>query len=370
MSKFTVRLYQFSLAIPKLCLKWIRKKPEKVNSILVAHNLLLGDTVMLVPLLSRLRARYPNSRICLLCKKPFIALLKNNPYQITLCAYSPCDLQSVRQIVRQGPFDLAFIPGENRYSWLALAAGSRWITGHKASAFSWKSLPLNEMQKYPQTAMAWSDAIASLVPGPQPESIPWQAEGLTPLSNKRYVVLHVGASTPTRFWPAERWFALAQWLLDKGYMPVWSSGRKEIALIEAADPEQRFTRYAGVLSSGGLLSLLKNAVFVVCPDTGVAHVAKLVNVPTLILYGPGNPVAFGKGQFWSGNIIISSGFNKIDCRDQQELFSRKVQWLYRCGRNETTCKNFSNGYSACMLSISLDDVKKAVNTLTEIKYYD
>jgi 3-deoxy-D-manno-octulosonic-acid transferase len=40
-----------------------RKYPVKIRRVLLAHHLLLGDTLMLTPLISKLRARYPEADI-------------------------------------------------------------------------------------------------------------------------------------------------------------------------------------------------------------------------------------------------------------------------------------------------------------------
>ncbi len=368
MSKFTARLYQFSRALPRLCLKpFQKKKPENIKSVLVAHNLLLGDSVMLAPLLSKLRQRYPGAKIVLLCKKPFLSLLAKNPWGVQVYPYAPSDAQTVRQIVRSGPYDLAFVPGDNRYSWLALAAGARWIVGHREAKPTWRSWPLHQALPYPDLPMSWGDAMAAMAEGDAPASEPWLSDTPAPFVGKPYVVLHVGASNPTRFWPSEHWLEVAQWLEAQGYTPVWSGGASEQHLVHAADPDARFLSFAGKLSLDQLLALLEGAACLVCADTGVAHVAKLVNTPTITLYGPGNPIAFGPGAYWANNAIISAGFHVIPCRDQQTLFSRRVDWLHRCGRNEKTCLNFHNGYSACMQSIHPEEIKNAIRKLMEMR---
>ncbi|AUG98671.1 glycosyltransferase family 9 protein [Prodigiosinella confusarubida] len=360
MSKFSARLRIFPRGLLQLLKKPWRRPPTHVRSILVAHNLLLGDTVMLTPLLSKLRQNYPDARIVLLCKLPFMEVYQLNPYRIEVQVYDPALADSVSKIIQSGPYDLAIIPGDNRYSWLALAAGSRWIVAHSPAKRNAKSWPVNEAHPYPITPMAWSDAVAGLTEGVMPIPSSWPIpETDFPIPTIPYVVLHVGASNPTRFWPPERWMALAGWLVEQGYLPVWSGGKNEQHIVNTIDPDDRYTNYVGQLSLSQLLALLANSHGLICADTGVAHVAKWVNTPTLTLYGPGNPIAFGPGVFWQRNIIIATGFNPIACRDQKTLFARPLPWLERCNRSDNTCKNFQDGYSACMKNISLNDVQTA-----------
>ena len=45
-----------------------RQPPAMPRRILVAHNLLLGDTIMLAPLLKKLRTRFHLAEIVMICK--------------------------------------------------------------------------------------------------------------------------------------------------------------------------------------------------------------------------------------------------------------------------------------------------------------
>ncbi|ACS83985.1 glycosyltransferase family 9 protein [Musicola paradisiaca] len=360
MSKFAARLQIFPRAALRLLMKFRRRRPQRVSRILVAHNLLLGDTVMLTPLLAKLRRNYPDADIVLLCKPPFAEVYRLNPYGVSLMPYHPASAASVKAIVRSGPYDLAFVPGDNRYSWLALAAGSRWIVAHTPAKPDVKSWPVDEFVAYPQMPTAWSDAVADMTHGDTPVPLAWALPDVDlGLPDSPYVVLHVGASNSVRFWPSERWLALADWLAGEGFTPVWSGGGNERHIVDAIDPTRRYRSFAGELSLSQLLTLLAHARVLICADTGVAHLAKWVDTPTMTLYGPGNPTAFGPGQFWQANPIINVGFIPIACRDQKTLFSRQLPWLERCNRNEKSCLQFCDGHSACMKGIVLAEVQTA-----------
>lgn len=363
MSKFSVRWRVGLHALPRWVLKGLRRRPSKVQAILIAHHLLLGDSVMLSPLLHKLRRQYPTARITLLCRAPFVDLLRLNPWQVEVLPYHPASVAQVKAIIASGPYDLAYIPGDNRYSWLALAAGARWIIAHQSWHKRYYSWPVDEAPTYPEGAMAWSDAIAQLCAGKMPTAKAWPVGRLACAPDQPYVVLHVGASNPTRFWPSGHWLALADWLAEHHYTPVWSGAANERQWVEAADPAQRYLSLAGQLSLSQLLALLKGASALVCADSGVAHVAKLVATPTITLYGPGNPQAFGPGSYWAQNPIENAGFYPMSCRDQHVLFSRPLAWLTRCGRDATSCSHFHAGYSDCMRKITPDDIKKIVKNL-------
>ena len=54
----------------------------------------------------------------------------------------------------------------------------------------------------------------------------------------------------------------------------------------------------GIILSGFHGELLASAALLITLDTGIAHLAKLVGVPTIALFGPGSSVLLGRGNFW------------------------------------------------------------------------
>ncbi len=96
-----------------------------MRRILVAHHLLLGDTLMLTPLLAKLRARHPDADIAMTVPTAIAPLYATRPYGVRALAWSPRE-PSVA-LFAEAPFDVAYVPGENRYAWLAAAMRARWI---------------------------------------------------------------------------------------------------------------------------------------------------------------------------------------------------------------------------------------------------
>src|SRR5450755_4208859 len=59
-----------------------RRPPRDPRRILIAHHLLLGDTLMLTPLLAKLRARYPQAEIVMTVAGSFAPLYTSHPYGV------------------------------------------------------------------------------------------------------------------------------------------------------------------------------------------------------------------------------------------------------------------------------------------------
>lgn len=357
MSRSAVRWQVIPRALWRLLGKPWRRRPadDKVGRILIAHHLLLGDTLMLTPLLAALRQRYPQAEIVMLCPKAVAPLYAGRPYGVSVLPWHPADGDSLVPLWQRRGFDLAFVPGDNRYSWLALAAGARWIVAHGQDRPGWKNWPLDEAHDYSPTPDSWHGMVAALADSafdgrfdPADWPLPSLAENLRPTLATPYALLHVGASTPLKHWPNERWLALADWLAGQGIQPYWSGGPGEEKLVAALDPAGRYPSLAGKLNLLQLAHVMQSASLLVCPDTGVAHLARIVACPTLTLFGPGSYELCGAGRFWQSQPFIALQ-QPVSCRDQRVMFRREADWISRCGRSTQQC-----AAPRCMDAISLD----------------
>src|SRR3990172_6428716 len=146
-----------------------RRRPARQPSrILIAHHLLLGDTLMLTPLLAKLRERFPQAGVLMTVSPPIAPLYEGRPYGVRAAAYDPRDAASLAALFAEPGYDLAIVPGDNRYSWLAAALGARWIVAFGGDRPAYKSWPIDELRPYPATPQAWGDMMAGLVDGPAP----------------------------------------------------------------------------------------------------------------------------------------------------------------------------------------------------------
>src|SRR5205085_42855 len=131
-----------------------------VRRILVAHNLLLGDVVMLTPLLAKLRAGHPDAEIVLLAAPALVPLYAGRPYGVRVLPFSPRRSETTRALLGEKPFDLGVVVGDNRYAWVAAALGARRIVAHAGDAPWTKNLMVDEQRPYSATPAAWGDMVA------------------------------------------------------------------------------------------------------------------------------------------------------------------------------------------------------------------
>ena len=336
-----------------------RARPNDPQRILIAHHLLLGDTLMLTPLLAKLRAQYPRAAITMVVPHPCARLYTHRPYGVRALGWDPRDARSVRRLIReQGAdgYDLALIPGDNRHSLLAQAMGARWIVAFDEDRPSYRSRAVDEHHLYPDTPGTWADITATLIDGPPPsayQSVDWTAPEAAPFDRPTspYCVLHVGASSRLKLWAPDDWKTLAAHLRARGLQIAWSAGPGEEALVAACDPHPEDRVTAGRLDLAQVWHLIADAELLVCPDTGVAHMGRLTDTPTIALFGPGSAMLAGAGDFWRSSRYRALTVAPFPCRDQHLLFKRHVAWVQICKRSTAECAS-----PRCMQAIASDAV--------------
>lgn len=346
-----------------------RRAPPSPRRILIAHHLLFGDTLMLTPLLAKLRERYPRAEVVITTPKAFVRLYQHCPYGVRALAYDPRDIRTLFALWRVRGFDLALLPADNRYSWLARALGARWIVAFAGDRPAYKNWLVDDLIPYSTTPTAWGDTTTELIPGAPPSQYrpdAWRAPDCAPFSlpDRPYCVLHLGASSPLKHWSSENWRRLADWLRDEGCSIVWSAGPGETELVSAVDPEGSDLSLAGCLDLTQLWHLLASARLLVVPDTGIAHLGRVVNVPTVTLFGPGSASLCGAGDFWRESPYRAVTIDPFPCRDQRIQYLRTVDWIRRCerfpGPPPARCPE-----AKCMQAIDLEQVIEAVVSLWE-----
>ncbi|MEU4694816.1 glycosyltransferase family 9 protein [Actinoplanes sp. NPDC023714] len=107
-------------------------------------------------------------------------------------------------------------------------------------------------------------------------------------------IIHPGAKSTARRWPAERYAAVARHLRSAGHR----------VLITGSDSEQELCVRVSELAGLGpeavprtglaeLLGLVATARLVISGDTGIAHLATGYRTPSVTLFGPVSPARWG-----------------------------------------------------------------------------
>src|SRR5689334_1445956 len=148
-SRWLTRVLCVGLALWYARLGLARRRPSAYpRRILVAHNLLLGDTIMLAPLLKKLRQRYPDAEIVMTCTPGLVSLYANRPYGVQAVAFDPRDVRTLFALFPNRGFDLALLPADNRLGWLARALDARWIVAFEGDRPAYKDRLADEIRSF------------------------------------------------------------------------------------------------------------------------------------------------------------------------------------------------------------------------------
>jgi heptosyltransferase-2 len=293
-------------------------QPAAVRSLLVVrqHNQ-MGDMVCALPALHALRLAYPGARLTFVTAPICRELLQGHPDIDRLLVFDKRDMWSPRRLVsfwqtlRTPRPDLAVVMTTVSFSTtsalLAWASRARLRAGgsslpfgsHLSRAIYHLELPagtpgVHEVEHNLEPLEALGIAVPRLPPHlvPMPAAaqharsfLEREVPGGGPL-----VVAHVGAGKLPNIWPAQHFAAVLQALQqERGARIVLSEGPRDAAFV--ADVAARLggaARWQAPL--GDTVGLLSLTDLVLSNDTGMAHVAAATGVPTVVIFGPTDPL--------------------------------------------------------------------------------
>jgi len=109
-------------------------------------------------------------------------------------------------------------------------------------------------------------------------------------------LIHPGAASGARRWPAERWAAVARAELAAGRRVAITGSAGERALAQAVAKAAGLSGDSVLAGRTSLLELaaaVASAARVACGDTGVAHLASALGTTSVVLFGPTPPAEWG-----------------------------------------------------------------------------
>ncbi|HEV2609401.1 MAG TPA: glycosyltransferase family 9 protein, partial [Noviherbaspirillum sp.] len=109
--------------------------------------------------------------------------------------------------------------------------------------------------------------------------------------DRPWIVLHPGATAPSRRYPPQRWREVAQLLAERLACPLVFTGSQQESMLvdEIRDGIPLAISLAGKLGLGELAALISMAPVLVANNTGPAHIGAAVGTPVVDLYALTNP---------------------------------------------------------------------------------
>lgn len=279
---------------------------DTVRRVLLVRLRSIGDTVLMTPCISAIKAWRPAVEIDVLLE-PFCApLLEAHPgvSRVVRAGRSLGERARAARELRRRRYDLAIdLNGGTTAALLALASGARWRAGfagyrnawlrnvHVTSSHHvWGRTDVHTVEH--QLALVAGIGIPVAGAGPTSLAVASAAQdeleaflGERGLADRPFAVLHPEASLPSKRWPADRFARLASTLAERyGLAPVVIGQGAGIVRAAAGD--------AGVAAPGlplsNVMALLARASLFVGNDSGPAHIAAAFERPAVVVFGPSN----------------------------------------------------------------------------------
>jgi len=328
MTRCKWRLVQAFEAVTRLLLPMLASQRVAENSnarpasILVIEYWNLGDLAIAVPFLRNLRHSFPQARISLLVQAGLESFLEGQgivdefiPVRVPWAQhfnrwrkYNPFSrhwISLVRSllVLRNRQFDWAFSGRMDvRDNFILWASGARRRIGYGIGGGGhFLTDRVKPDLSRPHRAQIWQHLLEAMHELPNPEPGGFRLRDAETEQARSFLIsrgipsdafligVHPGARVPTRRWGEERFGEVARRILSETDTHVlWFSEPGNSPNVPMM--ERIYTVSLDFRSFLGVLSLCR---VLVCNDSGPMHLANLLNVPVVSVFGPQQPEWFG-----------------------------------------------------------------------------
>ncbi len=352
---------------------WRRKilvPPLEARSILVVKMVALGDWVLILPVLKRIKDTFPEKRITVMASPRVAAIIENQPFIDEIIYIDPGSRQfglkkmiETIRLLRDRQFDCVLeLTHYYRFIGILLAWGETgtWVgfdlpKQHK-NKLRTHLIPyrvdFHELENFMQFAGpigADTSIPERLVPLPissgEFDSAFSKLAAGNP-ENRPYILVHPGCSPASklRYWEDEKWVTLVHQLIAKDTHEIVIVGGKDERRFIPLFSNPRLLNLIDKLSLKETCALMTRCDAYIGLDTGPTHLAAAHGASVLALFGPNTPTKWAP--YGNNHQIIYSPPMCSPCIRQFEGYVPK-----RCSNAEDRL---------CMKSITVHEVMRSI----------
>ncbi|MFA5089915.1 MAG: lipopolysaccharide heptosyltransferase II [Candidatus Omnitrophota bacterium] len=292
----------------------LEKGGNTFKRILIVRTDRIGDVLLSTPVIKALRQAYPQAFIAMMVSPYTKDIIEGNPWLDEVIIYDKEGrhkgwLQSLGFAFRlkEKGFDAAIVlHPTNRVHLLAFfAAIPRRIGYGRKLGFLLTDRIRHIKQQGDKHELEYNlDLIRYLGIEPkdkktfmpiQNKSEAWVKEIFLARGIKaedRILVIHPGASCPSKRWPPDNFSRAADNLIEKyGFKAVIIAGPKDAKIADAVAKNMRHSalNLSGGASVSQLASVLKRASLFISNDSGPVHIASSLDIPVISIFGRNQP---------------------------------------------------------------------------------
>ena len=298
----------------------VKLSPDSINRIVVRAPNWVGDAVISVAAFRELRRLFPNAHITVVSKPNTSDIFRDADFVDEVLVYERLGLSSVWQQVRawkERRFELALL-FQNAFEAAAISFLARvprrvgydterrgFLLTDPVAVPAWKNAR-HEIFYYLNLVAELEQAFLGRSPTEECEpkfQITISAERESEARNlfagaridaeKPLVLLCPGSvNSRAKRWPSERYAALADRFAESGMAValIGSPGELDVSNQVMSLARQPPLLLTGKTSVAEVTALISIADVLVTNDTGPAHIGAAVGTPTLVIFGPTNPL--------------------------------------------------------------------------------
>lgn len=374
------------LYLPLILLKKFRKEPieiKKLETILVLKFGHIGDTVLTLPVLKALKESFPRVQIVFVVASWAKEVLLNSPYVDKLIVFDdPFDnriiltepnivrklkrihLQEILKfiiMIRSLNCDVVFdLNGTYRSFIFTYLSGAKHKIGYDWQGVGYLLDAKVKHTEDKEEVQRCFDVIRTLgvntdVKGPfiflsgrdrlQAEKY---LKDINVHENELLIGIHPGAPFIPRRWPMERFAKVADELDQKfGAKIIFFGGSDEVDLVDNIIElmEKPAFNLAGKTTIRQTMAVIERCNLFICNDSSLMHIAAMLNIPIIALFGPGRYPQFAP--YNEDSVVIREDVGCNPCNEGSAV------WRKMCKR----------GKAFCMDAITIQKVLKIVEEL-------
>ncbi len=303
-----------------------------MNKILVIQTAFIGDVILTLPMVQKLKEIFNNVELHVLCIPSTREIFSASEYINKVIVYDKRgkdkSLISLLRLIlklRAEKYTRIYSPHRSfRTSLLVKFTGVKLTFGFNNSSLRtvYKYLikydqPKHEVQRnldligYSYNSESWK--IKPEVNFPGNETIPLSKIFVNYSAKSKYVVVAPGSVWNTKEYPAEGYLDIIKYLVSKKYFVLLIGGEKDADLCEKLEAElnERVKSVAGKCSLIESVSLLSSAEMLISNDSAPTHLGMCADIPVLTIYCSTIP-DFGFYPYNPSSDYIS--YNDLSCK--------------------------------------------------------